>query len=124
MTRQELVTRWAGKQAEYERVGALVDGSKVCRDLLADLDALFTSEDSELVPLGLAAELSGYSTDRLRKMAKAGLLQAEKRKRNWYFLRGALPKKAIKIDAPKVSGYDPVADARRVATQRKESQHG
>jgi hypothetical protein len=124
MTRQELVARWTSRQQEYERVGAQVDGVKICGDILADLEAVFTSEDSELVPLAQAADLSGYSKDRLRKMAKLGLLLHEKRKRRLYFPKGSLPKKARKIDAPKASGYDPVADARRVATLPKESHHG
>jgi len=125
MTRDELVARWASRQTEYDRVGARVDGVKVCKEILADLEALFTSEDSELVPLARAAELSGYSEDRLRKMAKKGVLPSEKRKRRLYFLRGGLPKKAHKIDAPRPQGYDPDADARRVATLlHKESHHG
>ena len=124
MTRAEFIERWQARLMEAERLGGSVDGAKVCREVLADFEAVTTTEDNQLVDLRTAAQLSGYSEDRLRKLAGAGKVQVVKRKRRLYFPVGALPKRPPSIDAPRPRLYDPVADARRVATLPKESHHG
>ena len=53
MNRDDFVTRWRARRDELARLGAQVDGAKFCDEVLADVDALLTSEDEAL--LGAAA---------------------------------------------------------------------
>src|SRR2546425_5190523 len=98
MTREELVARWRARGDEYNRVDAYVNGAKVCNDILADLEQLSNDEDSAEVTLQEAAELSGYSGDHLRRLARDGVLNAHRRGRRLYFRRGDLPRKAALVD--------------------------
>ena len=45
MTREAFVTRWRGRRDELARLGAHVDGAKLCDEVLADVEAMLTSED-------------------------------------------------------------------------------
>ena len=117
MTREGFVTRWRGRRDELARLGAHVDGAKLCDEVLADVDALLTSEDEALLGLQDAAARSGYSSDHLRRLHRLGKLPARRDGRRLFFRAGDLPKKPTVVDARPVRAYDPIADARRVATR-------
>jgi len=117
MTREEFLTRWRTRQSEWARIGALVDGARVCEDMLQDFEAVTRAEDDAELTLSEAAAESGYSSDHLRRLHRLGKLPAHRKGRNLFFRSGELPRKPT---APKVSAYDPVADARRVIGQRHE----
>ena len=74
MTREEFVARWRAHLSEWARVGALVDGVKVCQEVLADLEALTRAEDEAVLSLSEAAVESGYSQDHLRRLLRMGKL--------------------------------------------------
>ena len=115
MTREELVTRWRTRQSEWARIGALVDGARVCEELLQDFEAVTRAEDDAELTLSEAAAESGYSSDHLRRLHRLGKLPAYRKGRSLFFHSGDLPRKPT---APTLSPYDPVADARRVISQR------
>jgi len=117
VTREGFVTRWRGRRDELARLGAHVDGAKLCDEVLADVDALLTSEDEALLGLQDAAARSGYSSDHLRRLHRLGKLPARRDGRRLFFRAGDLPKKPTVVDARPVRAYDPIADARRVATR-------
>ena len=117
MTRHDFVTRWRARRDELARLGAQVDGAKLCDEVLADVDALLTSEDEALLGLQDAATRSGYSSDHLRRLHRLGKLPARRDGRRLFFRAGDLPKKPSVVDARPVRAYDPIADARRVATR-------
>jgi len=117
MTREEFVERWTARRGEYGRVGALVEGAKLCNEVLADFEAVITSEDEALLGLHEAEAWSGYSGDHLRRLVRLGRLPARKDGRRLFFRRGDLPRKPTVVDASPVKAYDPRADARRVATR-------
>ncbi len=102
MNREDFVRRWRARRDELARLGAQVDGAKLCDEVLADFEAMTTAEDEALLGLQDAAVRSGYSSDHLRRL---------------FFRAGDLPKKATVVDARPVRAYDPIADARRVATR-------
>jgi len=110
MTREDFVIRWRTRLSEWARIGALVDGAKVCEDVLHDLEAVTRSEDAAEVSLPEAAAESGYSSDHLRRLHRLGKLPAYRKGRKLFFRSGDLPRKPT---APTSSPYDPVADARR-----------
>src|SRR3989442_11976301 len=117
MTREEFVTRWRTHQSEWARIGALVDGAKVCEDVLQDFEAVTRAEDDAELGLSEAAAESGYSSDHLRRLHRHGKLQAYRKGRSLFFRSGDLPRKPT---VPRFSPYDPVADAHRVMRQRRE----
>ena len=117
MTREDFFTRWRTRQTEWARVGALVDGARLCEDVLQDFEAVTRAEDDAELSLSEAAAESGYSSDHLRRLHRLGKLPAYRKGRNLFFRSGDLPRKPT---APNLSQYDPVADARRVISQRRE----
>ena len=116
MTREEFVIRWRTRQSEWARIGALVDGARVCEDVLQDFEAVTRAEDDAELGLSEAAAESGYSSDHLRRLHRLGKLPAYRKGRNLFFRSGDLPRKP---KAPTPSPYDPVADARRVISGRR-----
>ena len=114
MTREDFVVRWRTRLNEWARVGALVDGARVCEDVLQDFEAVTRAEDDAELSLSEAAAESGYSSDHLRRLHRLGKLPAYRKGRNLFFRSGDLPRKPT---APTSSPYDPGADARRVITE-------
>ena len=85
--------------------------------MLAEVDALLNSEDEALLGLRDAAARTGYSSDHLRRLHRQGKLPARRDGRRLFFRAGDLPKKPAVVDAHPFKAYDPIADARRVATR-------
>src|SRR5436309_12095555 len=110
MTRKGFVARWRTRQSEWARIGALVDGARICEDVLQDFEAVTRAEDDAELSLSEAAAESGYSGDHLCRLHRLGKLPAYRKARNLFFRSGDLPSKPT---APRLSPYDPVADARR-----------
>src|SRR2546425_286030 len=121
MTREDFVTRWRTRQSEWARIGALVDGAKVCEDVLQDFEAVTRAEDDAELSLSKAAAQSGDSSDHLRRLHRHGRLPAYRKGRNLFFRSGDLPRKP---PAPSFSPYDPVADARRILREPREQRQG
>jgi len=115
MTREDFVTRWRSRQTEWARIGALVDGARVCEDVLQDFEAVTRAEDDAELSLSEAAAQSGYSSDHLRRLHRHGKLQAYRKGRSLFFRSGDLPRKPT---VPRFSPYDPAMDAQRVISQR------
>ena len=117
MTRDDFSTRWRARRDELARLGAHVEGAKLCDEVLADFEAVTTAEDESLLGLQDAAARSGYSTDHLRRLHRLGKLPARRDGRRLFFRAGDLPKKPAVVDVRPLRAYDPIADARRVATR-------
>ena len=117
MTRHDFVIKWRARRDELARLGAQVDGAKLCDEALADFDAVITAEDEALLGLHDAAARSGYSSDHLRRLHRLGKLPARRDGRRLFFRVGDLPKKPNVVDVRPLRAYDPHADARRVATR-------
>lgn len=114
MTRDEFVVRWRMRLTEWARVGALVDGARVCEEVIADFEAVTRAEDEAELNLREAAAESGYSSDHLRRLHRLGQLPAYRKGRSLFFRSGDLPRKPT---VPRLSPYNPVTDARRVIGQ-------
>jgi len=117
VTRDDFSTRWRARRDELARLGAHVEGAKLCDEVLADFEAVTTAEDESLLGLQDAAARSGYSTDHLRRLHRLGKLPAHRDGRRLFFRAGDLPKKPAVVDVRPLRAYDPIADARRVATR-------
>ncbi len=117
MTREDFARRWRARRDELARLGAHVDGAKLCDEVLTDFEAVISAEDEALIGLHDAAARSGYSPDHLRRLHRLGKLPARRDGRRLFFRAGDLPKKLTVVDGRPVKAYDPIADARRVATR-------
>src|SRR6266545_4441287 len=51
MNREDFVRRWRGRRDELARLGAQVEGAKLCDEVLADFDAVTKAEDEALLGL-------------------------------------------------------------------------
>src|SRR3989441_7494817 len=98
MTRDDFSTRWRARRDELARLGAHVEGAKLCDEVLADFEAVTTAEDESLLSLQDAATRSGYSTDHLRRLHRLGRLPARHNRRRLFFRAGDLPKKPAVVD--------------------------
>src|SRR5439155_22116047 len=70
--RHDFVIKWRARRDELARLGAQVDGAKLCDEALADFEAVITAEDEALLGLHDAAARSGYSSDHLRRLHRLG----------------------------------------------------
>src|SRR5437899_2261142 len=113
MTREEFVIHWRTRQSEWARIGALVDGARVCEDVLQDFEAVTRTADDAELNLSEAATESGYSSDHLRRLHRLGKLPAVRKGRSLFFRSGDPAKKPT---APNFVPYDLVVDARRVTS--------
>jgi hypothetical protein len=89
--------------------------------VLQDFEAVTRAEDDAELNLSEAAAESAYSSDHLRRLHRKGQLPAYRKGRSLFFRSGDLPRKPT---VPMFSPYDPVADARRVISERPERSQG
>src|SRR2546425_13162921 len=115
MNREDFVTRWRARRDELARLGAHVEGARLCDEVLADFEAVTTAEDEALLGLEDAAARSGYSSDHLRRLHRLGKLPARRDGRRLFFRAGDLPKKPTARDARPVRADHPPAGAQRGA---------
>jgi hypothetical protein len=118
MTHQELVAKWESRRVEGQRLRAMVPLDTIASEVLDGLRQLQATADERRLSLEEAAAESGYSPDHLRRLARTGKLPHSRRGRAYVFRAADLPKRAPHVDAPDIGGYDPAADARRVAGLR------
>jgi hypothetical protein len=107
MTPRELAAQWRADADVLDRHGATQLAS-TCRAHADALDAALRSEADDVLDLTTAAQLSGYSPDRLRHKVAAGEIPNAGRKGAPRVRRGDLPTKRRK----RMSGFDPASAAR------------
>lgn len=86
--------RWLSRRDELHRLGALVDGARLCDEMLADLERAAVNDGDQLLSLRAAAIESGYSADHLGRMLRAGTLPNAGRANAPRIRRGDLPRKS------------------------------
>lgn len=109
MTPRELAAVWRADAETHERYGA-TQLALVCRMHADALDVALAAEASDLLDLTTAAQISGYSPDRLRHKVAAGEIPNAGRKGAPRVRRGDLPTKRRKQSL----GFDPASAARDV----------
>lgn len=89
-----LIARWRGRQDEWSRLGAAVDGAKVAAEVVGDLEALQRAQSSAVVTLREASLIGGYSLDHLQRLVAGGQLENVGRKGRPRIRRDDVPVKA------------------------------
>ena len=93
MTREEFHAKWAARRAEWEKLGALVSGARMCEEFIADFENVLTSQDEAVLNTNEAAVMTGYSRERLLGLYRQGKLRGHKKGKNVFFRAGDLPRK-------------------------------
>src|SRR5947207_12703974 len=93
MTREEFHTKWAARRAEWEKLGALVSGAKMCEEFIADFENVLTSHDEAVLNTNQAAAMTSYSRAQLLRQYKEGRLRGHKKGKHVFFRAGDLPRK-------------------------------
>src|SRR5438093_7763741 len=120
MTREEFHAKWAARRAEWEKLGALVSGAKMCEEFIADFENVLTSHDEAVLNTNQAAAMTGYSRALLLRQYKEGRLRGHKKGKHVFFRAGDLPRKPnggrpIVAREPAVVEEETRASARRLA---------
>jgi hypothetical protein len=76
-----------------------VDPAKLVEEVLRDAEALFGSEENELLTLTEAAKISGYTADHLGRQVRNGTLKNYGRPHAPRVRRADLPRKPLLLDA-------------------------
>jgi hypothetical protein len=118
MTPDEFRAKWRTEAEAMHRRSAMVTGAGLCTELLADFDAVMSHQANVEVGLSEAVRTSNYSGDHLRRLYRAGKLPGRREGRRLLFRLADLPRKPDPVATEPPTGYDPVADARQVATRR------
>ncbi len=125
MTREEFVARWDRRRAVFQRFSALVDGAKLCAEVLADFRAVTNEHGDWTLSLTEAAARSGYSAPHLGRLLRAGKIPNAGRPGAPRMRVADLPTRpraTLAGQPPKA--YDPATDARSLMSRRKGGAHG
>ncbi len=131
MTREEFHAKWAARRAEWEKLGALVSGAKMCEEFIADFENVLTSHDEAVLNTNQAAAMTGYSRAQLLRQYKEGRLRGHKKGKHVFFRAGDLPRKPnggrtpLAVPREAVPGADKSvrASARRLAEKLGVASH-
>jgi len=74
MCLSELVAKWSTRRDEYRRLSVMVDGARLCEEVIADIRLLIKTQGETVLSLSGAAEISGYSREHLGRLVKDGKL--------------------------------------------------
>ena len=120
MTATEILTRWKRRREEGGRFDSRVHGSRLCDEVLADLEAIQKIGQDELLGLRDAAQHSGYSREHLGRLIRDGKIPNAGTRGAPRIRRGDLPRKpARSLAETRPNAYDPVADARKLGSRRR-----
>ena len=125
MKLDEFAAKWDAEAQILRRLGAHVDGAKLIDAILADLQSLSRSADSEALTLVDASRECGYSPEHLGKRLRVGTIPNAGRKNAPRILRRHLPYKPGALRAatstPRLLGASPGQIARAVVTSSGDS---
>jgi hypothetical protein len=124
MTRDQLFARWRARRDEWRRLGVHVEGAAICDEVLADFQAVFTSEGQELLTLTEASRMSAYSPDHLGRLLRNGTIPNAGRPNAPRIRLADLPRRPKSLGATNGQpAYDPAADARKLVSRRNGGAH-
>jgi hypothetical protein len=93
MTREEFRAKWSARRAEWEKLGVMVSGAKMCEEFITDFEDVLTSHDEAVLNTNQAAAMTGYSRAQLLHLYKQGRLRGHKNGKHVFFRAADLPKK-------------------------------
>jgi len=118
MTREEFRAKWSARHAEWEKLGVLASGAKMCEEFIADFENVLTSHDEAVLNTNQAAAMTGYSRAQLLHLYKQGRLRGHKNGKHVFFRAGDLPRKPRGARLPVSKEPQMVDDAARANARR------
>ena len=118
MTREEFRAKWTARRAEWDKMGVMLNGAKICEEFITDFENVLTSHDEAVVNTNQAAAMTGYSRAQLLRQYKEGRLRGHKRGKHVFFRAGDLPRKP-RGGRPVVVPNGTTADAEARASARQ-----
>ncbi len=120
MTREEFRAKWSARRVEWEKLGVLLSGAKLCEEFIADFENVLTSQDEAVLNTNEAAVMTGYSRERLLGLYRQGSLRGHKKGKHVFFRAGDLPRKprggrAVVAPISQVADEETRVGARRLA---------
>lgn len=109
-TLSDLASRWLKEAETLERYRD-ERGAEVCRLHAWELQEAVKRHETEVLDLGQAAELSGYSRDHLRALVRDGTIPNVGRRGSPRVSRADVP---TKPGGKASGGFDAAAEARRI----------
>ena len=122
MTREEFRAKWSARRGEWEKLGVLLCGAKMCEEFIADFENVLTSHDEAVLNTNQAAAMTGYSRAQLLHLYKQGRLRGHKNGKHVFFRAGDLPRKPqgirpLAAAPPKVVDEEAGTRARQLAAK-------
>lgn len=124
MTREELVRRWTDRRTDLERLVATVSASRIIDEFLADVAAVYATEEDALLTLQEGATESGYSPDHLGRLIRHGAIPNAGRHRAPRIRRKDLPRKVFPLPASRHRSHLVGATPEQIARSVVNSLHG
>jgi hypothetical protein len=115
-TRSQFRQKWHALQEEYSRRDASMPAGPLLAEILNDLDAVERAEGDELLNLTQAGIRSGYAPDSLRRLIHEGKLENLGRKNAPRLRARDLPRKPLRLPAPRLQVADASRQKARVST--------
>ena len=107
---------WRERGALLRRHGA-TEAAATLNTVADELEMSLRAEADDVLTLAAAAAASGFSRDHLTRLLRAGTIRNVGRRHAPRIRRADLPRKVRAIAATGVKSYDPVADARSLASR-------
>jgi hypothetical protein len=118
-TLSEILDRWTARQAEWARLRVQLDGAALAGDVVADLEKIARDEQADELTLTAAAAISGYSTEHLGRLLRAGTIPNAGRKHSPRIRRSDLPlRPKRRVAHSNGASYDVLTDARSLRVRR------
>ncbi len=118
------MAKWTAEAEAMHRRGVLVTGAGLCRELLADFQAVMAGQVDPLLSLPEAAGRSGYSVEHLGRLVREGRIPNAGRKGSPRIRAGDLPRKPRALVHAGPLAYDPDADARTLLDRQRGGSNG
>ena len=120
MTPDAFVRKWTSRRDDFQALGVLVDGARICNEVLADFGKVRETESNAALTLREAAARSGYSTGHLGRLVRRGKIRNAGEPRAPRIRIADLPTRPSAVVAQlRPRKYDPDTDARSLVNRRK-----
>ncbi len=120
MTPDAFAHKWTSRRDDFQALGVLVDGARICDEVLADFGIVIQTADQAVLTLAEAAARSGYSTGHLGRLVRQGKIPNAGHPRSPRVRVVDLPARPSAVVAERRPGkYDPATDARSLVNRRK-----
>ncbi len=120
MTPDAFAHKWTSRRDDFQALGVLVDGARICDEVLVDFGKVLETESNAALTLGEAAARSGYSAGHLGRLVRQGKIPNAGHPRSPRVRVVDLPARPRAVVAERrPRKYDAETDARSLVNRRK-----